>query len=136
MTVVPKGGNDLEFKVDGDGGWKKAHFGNKVATKYGPIAITKTKNFTEHHKDFTVIVRVNTPNMLAKKIVGALTAEQADKLSDVLRLSLTWDNKDEPSTSSTPSSCPTTRRQLTTRTLLHDRPRRSSPSVSRRCLRT
>ncbi len=95
MTVVPKGGNDLEFKVDGDGGWKKAHFGNKVATKYGPIAITKTKNFTEHHKDFTVIVRVNTPNMLAKKIVGALTAEQADKLSDVLRLSLTWDNKDE-----------------------------------------
>ena len=95
MVVVPKGGNDLEFKVEGDGGWKKAHFGNKVATKYGPIAITKTKNYTELHKDFDVIVRVSTPAMLAKRIVGSLSAEHADKVSDVLRLSLLWDNKDE-----------------------------------------
>ena len=95
MVVVPKGGNDFEFKVEGDGGWKKAHFGNKVATKYGPIAITKTKTYTELHKDFNVIVRVSTPRQLAQRIVGALSAEHADKISDALRLSLLWDNKDE-----------------------------------------
>ena len=95
IVVVPKGGNDLEFKVQGEDRWQKAHFGNKVATKYGPIAITKTKNYTEQHKDFNVIVRMSTPIMLAKKIVGSLAAEHADKVSDVLRLSLTWDNKDE-----------------------------------------
>ena len=95
MTIVPKGANDLEFKVDGDGGWKKTHFGNKVNTAFGPIAITKNKNYDERYVGYKVIVRVNTTRSMARNIVNHLTAEQADKLSDVLRLNITWDNKDE-----------------------------------------
>ena len=95
ITIVPKGGNDFEFKVGGDNKWQKANFGNKVVTPYGPIAITKSKKYTEQHKDFNVIVRVSTPRSLAKRIVGSLSAVAADKTSDVLRLSLTWDNSEE-----------------------------------------
>ena len=94
MVVVPKGGNDFEFKIDGEDTWKKAHFGNKVNTSMGPIAITKTKNYTEAYKDFKVIVRVTTPLARARSLVGSLKAELADKTSDVMRLSLTTDNND------------------------------------------
>ncbi len=96
VTVVPKGGDDLEFKVDGDGGWKKAHFGNKVNTKYGPIAITKTKNFKpEGHIDYKVIVRISTPESMARQLVGSLAAESADKQSDVVKLTLSGDNYEQ-----------------------------------------
>lgn len=95
ITVVPKGNNDFEFQVSGENGWKKAHFGNKVNTKHGPIAITKNKNYTEQYKDFKVIVRVNLPHTVALRIKSSLVAEQADKISDVMRLSLNWDNNQE-----------------------------------------
>ena len=89
ITVVPKGGNDFEFKV-GEEGWKKAHFGNKVSTAYGPIAITKNKNYNDkHYTDFQVIVKVNTPRALATRIKSQLTTECPNKFSDVLNVSLT-----------------------------------------------
>lgn len=95
MTVIPKGGNDLEFKVN-DGSWKKAHFGNKVNTPYGPIAITKNKNYNDNqYKDFQVIARVSTPRGMASKIKNSLTAETATKYADVVNLSIVWDNLNE-----------------------------------------
>lgn len=95
ITVVPKTTNDFEFQVDDNGPWVKAHFGNKVNTKYGPVAITKNKNFTDSYIDFKVIARVYVPSALAKRIKGNFAAEQADKVSDAMNLSLKWDNSDE-----------------------------------------
>ncbi|MBQ1723408.1 MAG: hypothetical protein II034_06405, partial [Muribaculaceae bacterium] len=91
MTVVPKGGNDLEYKIN-DGPWAKAKFGNKVNTAFGPIAITKTQKFTDHHKDFQVIVRVKTIHDAAVAYKAHLTAESPEKYTDVLRLTMTCDN--------------------------------------------
>lgn len=95
MTVIPQGGNDLEFKIN-NGQWKKAHFGNKVNTPYGPIAITKNKNYNDkQYKDFQVIARVTTPRSMASRIKENLTAETANKYVDVVNLGLTWDNANE-----------------------------------------
>ena len=95
MEVVPKSATDFEFKMGGEDTWKKAHFGNKVNTSYGPIAITKTKNFNETaHKDYKVIVRVTTPEAKAGALVGALKAQIVDQASDVMHLTLTSDNYD------------------------------------------
>ena len=95
MTVVPKSDTELEFKID-DEGWQKAHFGNKVNTKFGPIAITKNSNFRlSDYKDFNIVVKVKTTQALAKQLVASLTAEQADKYSDVLKITLNWDNHEE-----------------------------------------
>lgn len=92
ITILPKGNNAFEF--DDGTGWKKAHFGNKVNTIHGPIAITKTKNYTsdEAYKNYKIIVRVNTPNGTAKALRSGLTVEQIDKYSDIVRLSLNCDN--------------------------------------------
>lgn len=96
VSVVAKSNNDFEFDVDNSGNWKKASFGNKVNTPYGPVAITKNKNFTEGYIDnFKVIAKIQTPLSLARNIKSKLNAEGADKLSDVMTLSLTWDNADE-----------------------------------------
>ncbi len=96
ITIVPKSSKEFEFQVSGDGGWKKAHFGNKVSTKYGPIAITTNKNFGDAHTDnYRVIAKVMTPRSLASQIKANLNAEQADKYSDVMSLSLRWDDKEE-----------------------------------------
>ena len=92
MTVVPKGGNDLEFQIN-DGEWKRAHFGNKVNTEFGPIAITKTQHYTEQYKDYKVIARVSTVAGVAKALEANLNAEAADKFSDVVNLSFACDNE-------------------------------------------
>ena len=92
MTVVPKGGNNLEFKIN-EGEWKSAHFGNKVNTEFGPIAITKTQNYSENYKDYKIIVRVSTVNAVARALVGSFNAEAADKFSDVVNLTFTCDNE-------------------------------------------
>ena len=46
MTIVPKDSETYEFSING-GQWKKAHFGNKVNTDFGPLAINKTKLFDD-----------------------------------------------------------------------------------------
>ncbi|MDO4970779.1 MAG: polysaccharide biosynthesis tyrosine autokinase [Bacteroidales bacterium] len=92
MTVVPKGGNNLEFKIN-DGEWKKAHFGNKVNTEFGPIAITKTQHYTEQYVDYKIIARVGSVKSVAKAFEANLKAESADKFSDVVLLTFTCDNE-------------------------------------------
>ena len=95
VTVQPKSETEFEFQING-GQWKKAHFGNKVNTVYGPVAITKTKNFTktDNLAECLTIVRIYTTRSIAKRLVANLSAEKADKASNVVHLSLTCDNHD------------------------------------------
>ena len=57
MIIVPKDNETFEFSVNG-GQWKKAHFGNKVNTDFGPVAITKTKFFNDTKINNNIIVRI------------------------------------------------------------------------------
>lgn len=91
MTVVPKGGNNLEFRIN-EGEWKKARFGNKVNTDVGPIAITKTSHYDETYVDFKTIARVAPVAQVAKALEANFKAESADKFSDVVNLTFTADN--------------------------------------------
>ncbi len=92
ISILIKGNNDFEYAVDGNKKWKKEKFGNKVVTPYGPVAVTKTKLFTDQYVDYTVIAKVRTTTAAAKQLLGNLKVEPADKVSDVLKLSLVTDN--------------------------------------------
>ena len=93
MLVEPLGGEDFKFKIEGENKWHKAKFGNKYNTSMGPLAITKTKIYSdEDYKGYRVIVRVFNTQSLAKSYVGNLTATNADRGSDVLQLTLTSEN--------------------------------------------
>lgn len=94
ISIVPKSESEFEFCINGDKNWQKAVFGNTVKTPYGPVAVTKTKIFNKQYIDYTVIAKVYTVNSAAKKYIGALQVEMADKMSDVLRLSIVTDNHD------------------------------------------
>lgn len=94
MTIVPKSTSSFEFMVDNDGKWKKANFGSKVNTSHGPVAVTKTPKFTDQYKGYTVKVKVNSVASQARNFVSRLTAEQADKYSDIVRMSFVSDNYD------------------------------------------
>lgn len=94
ISIVPKSESKFEFAINGGNDWKEAEFGNTVATPYGPIAVTKTKLFNLQYVDYTVIAKVYTINSAAKKYIGSLKVEMADKMSDVLKLSLVTDNND------------------------------------------
>ena len=92
ITIVPKSEEDFEFKVN-DGPWKKAHFGNKVNTEYGPVAITKSKLFDpEAHIDYNIIVRISNPTALARAFSKQVVVELADEHSDVLNLAIRGEN--------------------------------------------
>ena len=93
LTIVPKSAEEYEFKVN-DGQWKKAHFGNKVNTEYGPLAITKTKEFSDKYIDYNVIVVVSNPSAMARSLAGSLVVEMADTHSDVLNLAIRGQNPD------------------------------------------
>ena len=92
LTVVPKGGNEFEFKEDGEGGWKRAKFGNKLNTSHGPVTITKSPTMGDGYEDFKVIVKVNTTKSVARAMVANLSVALANKTSDVTNLVLTGDN--------------------------------------------
>ena len=91
LTIVPKSSEEYEFKVNG-GEWKKAHFGNKVNTDFGPVAITKTKLFTNQFIDYTVIVNISNPTSIARAFASSLHVENADAHSDVLNLAIRGEN--------------------------------------------
>ena len=91
LTIVPKSSEEFEFRVNG-GEWKKAHFGNKVNTDFGPVAITKTKVFNNQYIDYTVLVRVLNPTSMARSLSGSLHVENADQHSDVLNLAIRGEN--------------------------------------------
>ncbi len=91
MTIVPKSNDEFEFRVN-DGDWKKAHFGNKVSTDFGPVAITKTKKFGENFIDYTVIVNITNPSSMARSLASSLMVENADQHSDVLNLAIRGQN--------------------------------------------
>ena len=78
--------------VDGNKKWKKGHFGTRVSTPHGPVAVTKTRIFNLQYVDYTVIARVFTTRSAARRLIGSLNVETVDKSSDVLKLSLTCDN--------------------------------------------
>lgn len=94
ISIVPKSESKFEFAINGDKNWQEAEFGNRVKTPYGPIAVVKSKNFSTQYVGYTVIAKVYTVNSAAKKYIGALKVEMADKMSDVLKLSITTDNND------------------------------------------
>lgn len=91
ITIVPKSEETFEFKVN-DGQWKKAHFGNKVNTEFGPVAITKTKNFDNRYIDYNVIVRIYNPSQTARALSKSLVVELVDEHSDVLDLAIRGEN--------------------------------------------
>ena len=92
ISILIKGENSFEYCINGNKKWKKASFGSKVSTPYGPVAVTKTRLFNTQYVGYTVISKVGTTNSVAKRLIGNLKVEQADKMSDVLRLSLVSDN--------------------------------------------
>lgn len=92
ISILIKGENDFEYSIDGNKNWKKEQFGKRVDTPYGPVAITKTKLFSVQYVDYTVIAKVKSTNSVAKQLISNLKVEQADKMSDVLKLSLVTDN--------------------------------------------
>ena len=92
ISILIKGDNDFEYTVNGSKNWKKAHFGNKVSTPYGPVAVTKTRIFNLQYVGYTVIAKVNTTHTVARSLIGNLTVEPADKKSDCLKLSMVTDN--------------------------------------------
>ena len=94
ISILIKGDNDFEFSIDGNKKWKKAHFGNKVSTPYGPVAVTKTRLFNIQYVDYTVVAKVYNTRSAAKNLLANLKVEQADRLSDCLKLSLVCDNHD------------------------------------------
>ena len=91
VTIVPKSEEEYEFQVN-NGQWKKAHFGTKVNTEFGPIAITKTDKFNEGHIDFNIIVKVSNPNVVARSLANSLVVELADQHSDILNLAIRGQN--------------------------------------------
>ena len=91
ITILPKSDEEFEFCIN-NGTWKKAHFGNKINTDYGPLAITKTKNFNDYYIDKNLIVRISNPSSLARSLAGSLVVEFADTHSDVLRLAIRGEN--------------------------------------------
>ncbi|MBR6431579.1 MAG: hypothetical protein IKS64_01895, partial [Muribaculaceae bacterium] len=92
ISILIKGENNFEYCVNGNKNWKKANFGSKVSTPYGPVAVTKTRIFNNQYQGYTVIAKVGTTNSVAKRLLSNLKVEPADKMSDVLRLSLVSDN--------------------------------------------
>ena len=94
ISIVPKSETEFEFMINGDKKWKKAHFGNKVSTPYGPVAVTKTRLFNVQYVDYTVIAKVFTTSSAAKQYIKSLEVERVEKNSEVLKLSLTTDNHD------------------------------------------
>ncbi len=96
LTVVPKGGDEFDFKEGVEGGWKHAKFGNKINTAHGPVTITKTSHMTDKstYEDFKVIVKVNTTRAVAHSMVANLSVALANKTSDVTNLVLTGENAD------------------------------------------
>ena len=91
MTIVPKSDDEYEFCIN-HGIWKKAHFGNKINTDFGPIAITKTQNFSDYYIDKELNVRISNPTTMARSLSSGLIVEFADTHSDVLNLVIRSDN--------------------------------------------
>ena len=58
------------------------------------MAVTKTRIFNNNYIGYNVIAKVYTVNSAAKKYISSLKVEMADKLSDVLKLSLVTDNNE------------------------------------------
>ena len=95
IEIVPQSMSEFEFKVDGENQWKKARFGSKINTKsHGAVAVTKTRFFTPDHKGYLVKAKVMPVSVTARGFVNRLTAEQADKYSDIVRMNITTDNYD------------------------------------------
>ncbi len=94
ISIVPKSETKFEFAINGSKKWEEAEFGNRVKTPYGPVAVVKSKIFNTQYVGYTVIAKVFTTNSAAKKFISALKVEMADKMSDVLNLSITTDNND------------------------------------------
>ena len=94
ISIVPKSETKFEFAIDGSKNWQEADFGNRIKTPKGNIVVTKSKFFSTQYVGYTVIAKVRTTNSAAKKFIGALKVEMADKMSDVLKLSITTDNNE------------------------------------------
>ena len=94
ISIVPRSETEFDFAINGSKDWKRSTFGTTVPTPYGPVAVTKTKIFNIQYVGYTVIAKVFTVNSAAKKFISSLKVEMADKMSDVLSLSITTDNHD------------------------------------------
>ena len=91
ITLVPKSDEEFEFQVNG-GQWQRAHFGSKVNTDFGPVAITKTDKFNDSFIESNLLISISNPNSLARSLAGSLVVELADQHSDVLNLAIRGQN--------------------------------------------
>ena len=91
INLVPKSEEEFEFQVNG-GQWKRAHFGSKVNTDFGPVAFAKTEHFNDYPEDFNLIISISNPNSTARSLAGSLIVENADQHSDVLNLAIRGQN--------------------------------------------
>ena len=91
INLVSKSEEEFEFQVNG-GQWKRAHFGSKVNTDFGPVAFAKTEHFNDYPEDFNLIISISNPNSTARSLAGSLIVENADQHSDVLNLAIRGQN--------------------------------------------
>ena len=91
INMLIKSEDEYEFQVNG-GQWQKAHFGSKVNTKFGPVAVTKTDKFSDYYLDKNIIINISNPNSLARSLASSLIVDLADTHSDVLNLAIRGQN--------------------------------------------
>ena len=87
---------EIDFRIAGgkDGRWKRASFGSKVNTDFGPIAITKGPNFSDDYDDNELFATVSTVHSTASQLIGGLNIVKDQKDANVLRLTLITQNPD------------------------------------------
>jgi len=101
ISIVPISDNKFKYALNGGKDWTEKDFGTKIhlpapygGPNGGDVAVTKSKIFKSEYIGYTVIAKGFSTNSIAKRYADALKVEMADKMSDVLKISLTTDNHD------------------------------------------
>ena len=97
FTIIlrPRNNNELDFRIVGgtDGRWKRARYGSKVNSEFGPIAIIKSDNFDDGYFGEEMFATVTTVHNMAQSLVNGLNIVKDQRDANVLRMTLTTSNK-------------------------------------------
>lgn len=80
-----------DYKIIGvtnDDEWKNARYGDTISVARGRFAVDKTPYFEEKYDNGNITVQVNSIDDTIDSILGNLLIVKADKITDVLRLTL------------------------------------------------